>query len=60
MKDLGAKCFRRRTRCFGGRVRRRALRYGGQVGFTKMDSSEIPRIKKPAFVMRVNLTPKKG
>ncbi len=30
MKDLGAKCFRRR-----------ALRYGGQVGFTKMDAAQI-------------------
>ena len=28
----------------------RALRYGGQVGFMKMDSAEIPRIKKSAFV----------
>jgi len=38
MKDVGAKCFRRR-----------ALRYGGQVGFTKMDSGEIRCIKKSAF-----------
>ena len=30
MKDLGAKCFRRR-----------ALRYGGQVGFTKMDDAKL-------------------
>ena len=49
MKDLGAKCFRRRTRCFGGRVRRRALRYGGQVGFTKMDSGAIRGIEKLVF-----------
>ena len=38
MKDLGAKCFRRR-----------ALRYGGQVGFTKMDAAPIRRIKASAF-----------
>jgi len=38
MKDHGAESFRRRT-----------LRYGGRVGFTKMDSAEIPRIKKSAF-----------
>ena len=49
MKDLGAKCFRRRARCFGGRVRRRALRYGGQVVFTKMDAAQIRRIKATAF-----------
>ena len=41
--------FRRRTRCFGGRVHRRALRYGGQVGFTKMDAAQIRRIKAAAF-----------
>ena len=39
MKDLGAKCFRRR-----------ALRYGGQVGFTKMDAAPIRRIKESVFV----------
>ena len=33
------------SKCF----RRRVVRYGGQVGFTKMDSAEIPRIKKSAF-----------
>ena len=49
MKDLGAKCFHRRIRCFGGRVRRRILRYGGQVGFTKMDAAQIRRIKAAAF-----------
>ena len=38
MKDLGAKCFH----CC-------VLRYGELVGFTKMDSVEIPRIKKLAF-----------
>lgn len=29
---------------------RRARRYGGQGGFTKLDFVEIPRIKKLAFV----------
>ena len=29
--------------------RRRALRYGGQVGFTKMDAAQIRRIKAAAF-----------
>ena len=38
MKDLGAKCFRRR-----------ALRYDGRVGFTKMDAAQIRRIKATAF-----------
>ena len=38
MKDLGAKCFRRR-----------ALRHGGQVGFTKMDAAQIRRIEAAAF-----------
>ena len=35
MKNLGAK--------------RRTSRNAGQVGFTKMDSGEIPRIRKVAF-----------
>ena len=38
MKCLGVNCFR----C-------RALRYDGQVGFTKLDSAEICRIKKRSF-----------
>ena len=40
MKTPGAKRFCRRT-----------LRNAGQVGFTKMDSGEIPRIKKVAFAV---------
>ena len=48
MKDLGVNCFRSR-----------ALRYDGQVGVMKIDFAEIPRIKKSAFSMGVNLTPKK-
>jgi len=30
MKDLGAKCFHRRIQ-----------RYGGQVGFTKIDAAKL-------------------
>ena len=33
--------------------RRRALRYGEQVGFTKMDAARIRRIKKSAFTVGV-------
>ena len=40
MKDLSVKCFRRRV-----------LRYGGQVGFTKLDFAKIPRITKSAFAV---------
>ena len=29
----------------------RALRHGGQVGFTKQDSAEIPRSKKASAAM---------
>ena len=29
----------------------RALRYGGHVGFTKLDSAEIPRSKKASAAM---------
>ena len=36
-KGLGRKCFRLRRG------------YGGQVAFSKLDSSEIPRIKKSAY-----------
>ena len=46
MIDVGAKCFHRRARCFGGLVHRRARCYGGQVGFTKMDVAEISEMKK--------------
>ena len=46
MKDLGAKCF-----CC------RALRYGGQVVFAKLDAGAIRGIKKSAFAA-VNLLPK--
>ena len=35
MKGFGAKCFRRRV-----------LRYGGQVAFTKLDYAEILCIEK--------------
>ena len=31
------------------RFYRLALHYGGQVGFIKLDSADIPRIKKSAF-----------
>lgn len=38
MIDLGVKCFHSRV-----------LRYGRPVAFAKLDSAEIPRIKKSAF-----------
>ena len=40
MKGLGVNCFR----C-------RVMRYDGQVGFTKLDSAEIPCSKKKSAVM---------